>query len=342
MDGSWRWDEQQGMPLLERKLALGFANANSGVLHWDWTRGDVYGLMRRDGSQKQWMSVLKGIAGFARDAQAYATEAQLPDIALVLPQSLQLSSFGNWGIAVQQNAVRALYNHARATAFAAGEYQLSQMPDARLIIVPAPWVLHQEAWDQLMAKVQAGATLLLSGRIDADEHWVSVPQRTSGWGVEYTSAALTTREVQVTWPGGSARLSYSGDRTTYAERGVLKGGQTFLEFSFGQGRILYFALPLELADQLDEVGRIYRFAMKRAGVRSIYETSCEDPGLLICPTRLPEATLYVLTSESVSDGRIPFRDKLSGEDFRVNLPPGRAGLLLVGRNGHVLASYNSP
>jgi len=342
MDGSWRWDDQQGMPLLERKLALGFANANSGVLHWDWTRGDAYGLMRRDGSQKQWMNALKGIASFARNAQAYAIEAQLPDIVLVLPQSLQLSAFGNWGIAVQQNAVRALYHHARATAFAAGEYQLSQMPDARLIIVPAPWVLHQEAWDLLMAKVQAGATLLISGRIDADEHWIPVPQRTHGWEVEYTPAALTTREVQVKWPGGSARLSYSGDKTTYAERGVLKGGQTFLEFPLGRGRILYFALPLEGADQLDEIGRIYRFAMKRAGVRTAYETSCEDPGVLICPTQLQEATLYVLTSESVSSSQVAFRDKMSGEDFRISLPPGRAALLLVGRNGHIIASYNSP
>jgi len=342
MDGSWRWDDLQGMALLERKLALGFANANAGVLHWDWTRSDTYGLLRRDGSYKQWMDVIKGITAFARDAQPHVTEAQLPDVALVLPQSLQLSVFGGWGVTVQQNAVRALYQHARATAFVAGEYQLSRMPDAKLIIVPAPWVLHQEAWDLLMSKVRAGATLLVSGRIDADEHWVSVPERTRGWNVKYTSAALTTREVAVNWPGGSARLSYSGDKTTYAERGVLGGGQTFLDFPLGTGRILYFALPLELADQLDEVGRIYKFAMNRAGVISAYETSCEDPGILICPTRLPDATLYVLTSESAGAAAVAFLDKLSGADFHVNLPPGRAALLLIGRDGRILASYNAP
>jgi hypothetical protein len=341
MDGTWRWDDLQGMPLLERKLALGFANANAGVLHWDWTRSDTYGLLRRDGSQKQWMDVLRGIAAFARNAQAHATEALLPEIALVLPQSLQLSPFGNWGIAVQQNAVRALYHHARGAAFTTGEYQLSQMPDAKLIIVPAPWVLHQETWDLLMARVRGGATLLISGRIDADEHWASVPRRTSDWGVEYTSAALTSREVQVKWPEGSLRLSYAGDRTTYAERGVLAGGQTFFEFPFGKGRVLYCALPLELADQLAEIGRIYKYAMKRAGVRAAYETSCTDPGLLICPTQLPDATLYVLTSESLSDSPLTFRDRMSGKDFRVNLAPGRAGLLLIDREGRILASYNA-
>jgi hypothetical protein len=342
MDGSWRWDDRQGMALVERKWALGFAGANSGVLHWDWTRSETYGLLRRDGSQKQWMNALRGIARFAHDAHTYATEAQLPDIALVLPQSLQLSSFGSWGIAVQQNAVRALYHHARATAVAVGEYQLSRLPDARLIIVPAPWVLHQAAWDVLMTRVQAGAILLISGRIDADEHWVPVPERTRAWDVAYAPAALTTREAQVKWPEGTTRLSYSGERTTYAERGALKDGQTFYEYEFGKGRILYFALPLELADQTDEVGRIYRFAMKRAGVRPFYTTSCEDPGVLICPTRLRDATLYVLTSESASDDPVSFRDTMSGKEFLVNLAPGRAALMLVGREGRILASYNTP
>jgi hypothetical protein len=342
MDGSWRWDDVQGMSLLERKLALGFANANAGVLHWDWSRSDSYGLLRRDGSQKQWMDVIKGIAAFARKAGSHATGALLPDIALVLPQALQLSVFGSWGITVQQNAVRALYHHARAAAFVTGEYQLSRMPDARLIIVPAPWVLHQEAWDLLMSRVRAGATLLVSGRVDADEHWVAIPERTRGWNIGYSWGALTSREVTVKWPEGSARLSYGGDRTTYGERGILPGGQTFLEIPLGAGRILYSALPLELADQLDEVGRIYKYAMNRAGAGVAYETSCEDPGILISPTQLPDATLYVLTSESMESSPVAFRDKMSGADFRITLAAGRAALLLVGRDARLLASYNFP
>jgi hypothetical protein len=342
VDGSWRWDDLQGLPLVERKLALGFAAANAGVLHWDWTRSDTYGLLRRDGSQKLWMGVLRGIARFAGDAKGFATEAATPDIALVLGQSLQLSAFGSWGVALQQNAVRALFYYARATAAAAGEYQLSRLPDARLIIVPAPWVLHEQAWEGLMARVRAGSTLLISGRIDADEHWVSHPDRTSSWNVLYAPAALTTREAEVKWPEGSARLTYSGERTTYAERGRLEDGRTFCEIELGKGRILYCALPLELAENMADVGRIYRYAMKRAGVRPLFSTSCEDPGILISPTRVHDATLYVLTSESASGEPFSFQDAWSGREFRVALAPGRAALMLVGRDGRILASYNAP
>jgi len=341
MDGSSRWDDIQGTPLLERKLVLAFANAGAGILQWDWTRSESFGLLRRDGSYKLWMDVMRGVSLFAREAQEYTTEAKLPDIALILPQSLQLSSFGSWGIGVQQNAVRALYHYARRTAFAVGEYQLSNMPDAKLIIVPAPWVLQQEAWDQLMTKVKAGATLLISGRIDADEHWLSIPERTRSWNTEYTSSALTTREVSIQWPGDSAHLSYSDNRTTYAERGVLQNNTTFLDVSLGSGHILYYALPLELADQLDAIGKIYSYAIKCAGANSFYETSCKDPGILICPTRLPDATLYVLTSESASTEPIEFRDLLSSTNIHVNLAPGRAALMLIHKDGHIIASYNA-
>jgi len=341
LDGSSRWDDVHGVQLLERKLVLGFANANAGVLHWDWTRSDNFGLLRRDGSEKKWMDVIKGIADFARKAQSYATEARLPDIAIVLPQSLQLSVLSSLGITVQQNAVRALYHHARGTAFVAGEYQLSQMPDARLIILPSPWVLHQEAWDLLMNKVRAGATLLVSGRIDADEHWAAVPERTRDWNVDYSWGALTSREVAVKWPDGTSRLSYGGDRTTYCDRGILPAGQTFIELPLGAGRILYCALPLEMAEQLDEVGRIYRYAMTRAGTRVDYETTCEDPGILISPTQLPDATLYVVTSESMESSPVAFRDKKSGAEILIRLDAGRAALLLVGREGSIIASYNA-
>jgi hypothetical protein len=340
MDGTQRWHDVRGLPLAERKLALGFANANTGVLHWDWSGDELFSLLRRDASHKVWMEAFSGMAAFANTAQAYATEATLPEIAIVLPQSLQLSVFNSWSLAAQQNAVRALYNHARATAFAVGEYQLQNMPDTKLIIVPAPWVFSQNAWEILMEKVKAGATLLISGRIDADEHWNLVPERTRQWKTKYSYAPLITREAYVKWTQGTSRLSYQGDRITYAERGVLENGKTFLEDSFGKGRIIYSALPLELADQLDEVGRMYQYAMKRAGVKSAYETSCKDPGILICPTQLPDATLYVLTSESSENTRVDFTDALSDKDFKVNIAPGRAALMLVGKNGKVIASYN--
>ncbi len=339
-DGNWRWDESTALPLHERKLVLGFAAANAGVLHWDWGRGDTFGLLRQDGSYKPWMETLSGIAAFAQAAQPFATEARHPDIAIVIPQSLQLSAWNNVALEAQQKSVRALYNYARQSAYAVGEYQLDLLSDPKLIIVPAPWIFTQAAWDQLIAKVSAGATLLISGRIDADEHFWSRPSRTQDWLPGYQPGLLTTRENVVSWPGGSALLTYPGGDTTLLERGILPGGATFQEAQIGSGHLLYVPLPLELAESLDSISRVYRYAIGRAGIAKVYESSTDDPGILICPTQLPDATLYALTSESSTPARFSLRDLASGATIDIHLAPGRAALALITHAGKLAASYN--
>lgn len=339
-NGAWRWDEASALPLLERKLALGFAAGNSGAVHWGWERGDDFGIMRRDGSFKPWIDVLAGIAAFARSAQPFATDARRPEIAIVLPQSLQLSVWNSWAIEAQQKAVRALYQYARQSAYTLGEFQLDQIGNPKLIIVPSPWIFQQDAWDKLMAKVRAGATLLISGRIDADEHFWAVPSRIAAWAPNYSPGLLTTRENVVTWAGESARLSYGADKTTYAERGMLADGSNYLEVQVGGGKVIYFTFPVESNDNLDSIARIYQYAIRRAGVSSIYGTSSDHPGLLISATQWPEATLYVVTSESSSPDRLTFRDEASGVTIQTQIQPGRASLLLLGHDGRTIATYN--
>ena len=142
IDTSWRWDEVGALGLYERKLALGLAAANAGSLQWDWAKGDAYGIKRSDGSNKIWQDVLRGMAQFALKAAPHITHARAPEVAIVLPQSLQLSVFNGYALDAQQQCVRALYHYARASAYVVGEYQIQLLGDPRLIILPSPWVLH--------------------------------------------------------------------------------------------------------------------------------------------------------------------------------------------------------
>ncbi|MCX6637140.1 MAG: hypothetical protein NT090_18955, partial [Acidobacteria bacterium] len=100
--------------------------------------------------------------------------------------------------------------------------------------------------------------------------------------------------------------------------------------------------PLELGGNEEGLGAVYRYALRRAGVAPIYEAKDTPSGVLISPTRLAQATLYVLTSEVESKAVARFRDLASGRDFQVTLEPGRAALLLVHRDGKVAASYPGP
>jgi hypothetical protein len=337
-DGAWRYDEFTAQPLIERKWALGFAAGSSGVLQWDWSRSLDFGMERADGSAKTWQAMLRDMGQFAEQAAPWATGFVPPQVAVVLPQSLQLSVLNRYALEAQQTAVRALYNYARAEAYAVGEYQIDLLGELKLIILPSPSALTATAWDAIRKKVQGGATLLVSGRFDGDAH-LRPTGRANEIGLGYEPESLTVRENLVQWPEGEARLVYGGDKTTFLDRAALPGGSSWAEKPLGKGRVLFAPLPLELNDNLQAVGDIYRYALKTAGVVPAYSTSLRDPGILICPTRFPHATLYVLASES-SQQEVSFRDRASGKEFSGRLDPGRAALLLVGEDGTVLASYN--
>jgi hypothetical protein len=300
--------------------------------------GGDFGMKRSDGSNKIWEEVMRAMGAFAAQAAPYATGLKLPEVALVLPQSLQLSVFNSTALEAQQNCVRALYQYARASAYAVGEYQIQSLGNPKLILLPSPWTLNEQAWQAILGKVREGATLLVSGAFDNDEHFHATG-RASQLGLDLHPGFLTRRENLITWPWGQALLSFSGEKTTFLEQTLLPHDQTVLEKSLGQGRILLVSLPLELNDNLKAIGDVYRYALQRANVVDAYSTQITDPGMLICPTEFGHATLYVLTSESTSSD-ISFRDARSGKTFAGKLEPGRAALLLVSDKGELLASYN--
>lgn len=337
-DGTWRYDEITGSPLLERKFALGFAAANSGALQWDWAREFDFGMKRSDGSAKTWEGALRGMGQFAEKAAPYATGLVRPQVALILPQSLQLSVWHSFALEAQQKSVRALFQYARLEAYAVGEYQIEDLGNPKLMILPSPFELTPSAWQAVLEKVRSGATLLVSGRFDEDAHFHTTG-RQNGIGLNYEPGLLVARENLLKWPGGAARLTYAGDKTTYLDRAFLPDGSTWEEITLGKGKVIFAALPLELNDNIQIVGDVYRYASKIAGVTPTYSTTIEDNGILICPTRFANATLYVLTSES-NQSEVSFRDQVSGKSFSGTLEPGRAAILLVGNDGDVIAAYN--
>ncbi len=339
-DGTWRYDEFTGLSLTERKWALGFAAGSSGAMQWDWAREVDFGMQRSDGSAKVWEPMIRGLGEFAQRAAPYATGFIKPDIAIILPQSFQLSVSNALAIEAQQNAVRALYYYARGEAYAVGEYQIASLGAPKLIILPSSFALTEDAWQAITARVKAGAILLVTGPFAGDAHFHPTG-RQDEVGLAYADAPLTLRSNAFKWPGGEAELTFAGNKTTVLSRAQMPGDQDWLEKPLGKGKILFVALPLELNQNLQAVGDVYRYAMKVANISPTYTTTSTDAGILICPTRLPKATLYVLTSES-NRKAVDFHDVRSGKDFSGNLENGRAALLLISDDGKLITTYNWP
>ena len=337
-DGTWRYDEFTGLGLIERKWALGFAAGSSGAMQWDWDREGDFGMLRSDGSSKVWENMMRDMGDFARRAAPFATRLELPEVAIVLPQSLQMSVGNKLALEAQQNAVRALYGYARADAYAVGEYQIELLGSPKLIILPSPLVLAESAWNAIEERVKAGSILLVTGPFDADAHFHATG-RQDVIEIPFGDEPLTIRDHEMHFPGGDESLSFSGNKTTVLSRAVVADGENWVEKQLGKGKILFATLPLELNDNLQAMGDVYRYALKTAGVSAAYSTTMKDAGILISSARFPEATLYVITSES-DQKTVSFTDARSGKQFGASLGGGRAALLLVGVHGDVLAEYN--
>lgn len=337
-DGTWRYNELTGQGLEERKWALGFAAGASGALQWDWDREVDFGIERSDGSAKVWEDMMRDLGRFATEAAPWATGLEEPQVAIVLPQSYQLSVYSGQAIHAQQTAVRVLYHYNHTAAYAVGEYQIGTLGSPRLIILPSAYGLTKAAWQALLDHVRAGTVLLISGPFAKDAH-LHDTKRAEEIGLGYKSEPLELRDQQFTWAGKPLPLTYAGMATTILSRAELPGGADWAEKPLGRGRILFSALPLEMNDRLDSIAAVYAYAIHAAGVKPAYTATTDNPGILIAPTLLPEATLYVLTSET-SQTAISFRDERSKRTFKGRLEPGRAALLLVGRDGKLIASYH--
>jgi hypothetical protein len=119
----------------------------------------------------------------------------------------------------------------------------------------------------------------------------------------------------------------------------LPDDKTWIELPSGSGKILFSAFPLELNSEEGTIAAAYEIAIEAAEIEHTYTTTIKEPGILICPTRLPHATLYVLTSEAPTQD-VSFTDARSRKTFTGRLEAGRAALLLVGEHGDSIANYH--
>ncbi len=211
-----------------------------------------------------------------------------------------------------------------------GEYQPELLGSPKLIILPSPFGLTDEAWQAIEQRVRAGAVLLVSGPFGDDAHF-HFTGRQDAVGLPYTNEPLTLRDNSFQFPGGDETLIYMAFKTTVLNRAVLPNGEDWAEKPLGKGKILFSAFPLELNANIRTVGDVYSYALKAANIAPVYSTTLKDPGIAICPTEFSKATLYVLTSES-NQTNVSFEDRRSGRQFSGTLAE-RARRVAAGGHG---------
>lgn len=348
IDGSaWR-TEHEARDLLERKLVLATATDTAGFIEWIWNTNPympldneaAIGLLRADGSAKPELHVLEGIARFVAESMRDLGPREPEPVVMVIPHS-HMFSVRNFATAATQRCARVMHYHCRITMGAVGEYALNRLDyEPKLIVLPSPRILTESAWQQLLELVRGGATLLVTGPIDSDEHWLPV-ERLKRFGVDATVRPVA-QEEHLGIGDMLYRLSYRGDKFQRLEKSVPAPGSPARveEFREGRGTVIWSPLPAELAEQVAPTAVLYRYALSAADVEPLFQMEQPDPGVLVYPAVYRDAVLYGIVSELGSATEVRLTHTETRTRMEVALPAGRAGITLVSRvDGRILGRY---
>jgi len=248
-------------------------------------------------------------------------------------------------IEAQRNAVLAASYYGRIPAIIVAENQLSNLGSPKLAILPSPQALSSSSWELLLNYVRGGGKLLVTGSVDRDEYFHRV-DRVAALIPGAQPEPVTARANAISIGGRTVEATYAELPATWLEGLAWKdrskdGSQEVKQASYGKGKVFWVACPVEAARNLDAAAEVYRAVFVQLGLEPGFDLRSQlSPGVLIYPTQLQDAVLYVMVSDSADDADIDLRDRITGATLKLHLPSGRAALALIRKSdGAVLAKY---
>ena len=163
------------LPTWCRIIALGPGGA--GFVEWVWNSNcympsdneAAIGLWRADGTAKPELEALRGVAAFAAQARRHLVGRQAEPVLLVVPHSNMFST-RNTATDATKRAVRAMQYGCRMGLWAISEFAATPaMHVPRLVLVPSPRELCEQAWNAIRAWARRGSVVLVTGPLGALE-----------------------------------------------------------------------------------------------------------------------------------------------------------------------------
>jgi hypothetical protein len=347
LDGIARRSLESQAALMERKAALSFAQG-AGFIEWLWNSnadmmedGEVsLGGLRADQTEKPEAAVMRGFAAFAKEASRYLSQPEQPAVAIVTSEAAQFSPMWNLQMEAQRKSVRALCYQSRLPGYVISESQVANLGNPRLVILPSPQALNDATWQALLAHVDKGGNLLVTGAVNRDAHWHAA-DRLAAARVEGEIEPLTFRTGAVVAGGETISMSFDQNKQNLAEAVRFKSGAALEQLVYGRGRIFWSAYPVELAEDAEAAGKLYSYVLGKIGLSPAFDSESNlSPGVLIYPTVLENAVMYIFDSEDAADTRINIKDRLTGARMNFNLRAQHSALVVLKKgDGAVLAKY---
>jgi hypothetical protein len=345
-DGGAPWrSEKEVSNLLERKMALSFAADGAGFVEWIWNTNPYMnstnevgiGFHRVDGTAKPELEPFLRIAKFMAQHGHHLQERVSEPVAMVIPHS-QMFAPRSFAHEATRRSVRAMYYHCGMPMQAVSEYTVREYAgQAKVIVVPSPRMLSHDCWKALTDEARRGATVVVSGPIDADNHLLRANRL---WSMAETISVAESEVILI--DGREYHVRYDGEKMQRLEKSIIqKAGITTraIPWPHGSGWVVWCPLPLELGDSMAALAALYRSALSRAGIAPTFSAFPRTPEVLILPAVFRDVVLYTFVSETSRDTRMQVTHVDSRSRFNVVVPAQRTAMVLIDRKtGRVLAT----
>lgn len=345
---AWRTPEEC-RNLLERKMALSFAGGCAGFIQWLWNT-NVYmdsdnevgiGFLRADGSEKPELEAFRGVARFFRENAHLMVGRKLEEAVVIIPHS-NMFSVRNLADRATRVAVRTLEYGLGIPCRCVSEYRADDVGDAKLIVLPCARNLTEKCWQTLLSKVEAGATLLATGYIDADEYWRPV-ERLKRFGLETkASPVYRTELVKIAYHGETGlpyELEYGGDSIQKLDRIHGWDGDDAKVIQCGTGKLILHPVPVELGSPASWAP-IYDLAALKAFPDLPIERRHAFFDTLVHRVEYAQHSLLIVVGESATDYDLTKKLQVNVAGANWRICAGRITLAFVERaTGTVVAQY---
>lgn len=345
MEGrSWR-NEEDVRDLLERKMAIAIGAGSAGFIQWLWNTNPYIsldneagiGFHRVDGTAKPELRPMANLARFVATHSRLMRGRMDEDAVMIIPHS-QMFSTRNVATDATRRSVRVMSYDLNIAVSAISEYRVGNLHRSpKLLIMPSPRTINQQCWETLLALVEHGSTLLITGVIDTDDHWLPA-QRSAALGLSSTVKPIAEEEF-FTLDGTEYQLSYRGNKIQRIEKAVdttdREGGVGTI--ARGAGKIIWCPLPVELSETVEPTAALYRYAAVQAGISPVFNMEPKKSGILVLPSLYEKAALYTLISECDRDTRVHLTLFETKTQLNITVPAQRTAMVLIDRKaGEIL------
>ncbi len=338
----WR-TEEEARNLLERKMELALGAGGAGFIQWLWNTTPymasdneaAIGFHRADGTAKPEQEPMRRVARFISTHSELMHGRKEEDILMVIPHS-QMFSTRNYATESTRRCVRVMNGQFSAPVAAISEYRpVSRSP--RLLIMPSPRTMNQKCWETLLSSAESGSTVLLTGIIDTDDHWLPA-ERSKSLGVEAISKPVAEEEF-LRIGDIEYRLSYRGEKIQRLEKAVVRRDENpaIITIPHGSGKLIWCPLPVELSETVEPTIELYRYAIHQAGIGPVCKVEPVNSGVTVIPAIFEDAILYTLISDSDRDADILLTHLEPKTEVKISVPAGRIAMAFIDRKtGKVL------